>query len=190
MIQIRIHGRGGQGVVTAAEILSIAAFLDGKHAQAFPSFGSERTGAPVIAFCRINEQLIRNREPVFTPDVLLLQDSTLLHQMDVFGGLSSGGKVLINSSRSLGELHLTDYLAEHPTIRMYTLPGSEFAIKHLGRPLANAALIAGFAGMTGALSESSVERSIQQKFPGQLGEKNVDIAKDAYAYMTSLLATA
>jgi pyruvate ferredoxin oxidoreductase gamma subunit len=189
MIQIRIHGRGGQGVVTAAEILSIAAFVDGKHAQAFPSFGSERTGAPVIAFCRISEKPIRNREPVFTPDVLLLQDSTLLHQMDVFGGLSSQGHVLINSSRSLGELHLTEFLAEHPTIKMYTLPASEIAIKHLGRPLANAALIAGFAGMTGAVSESAVEKSIKQKFSGQLGEKNVDIAKEAYAYMTSLTAS-
>ena len=188
MIQIRIHGRGGQGVVTAAEILSMAAFVDGKHAQAFPSFGSERTGAPVMAFCRINEKPIRSREPVFTPDVLLLQDSTLLHQMDVFGGLSSQGQVLINSSRSVSDLHLTEFLEEHPTIRMYTLPASEIAIKHLGRPLANAALIAGFASMSGALSQLGVENSITQKFSGPLGEKNVEIAKEAYAYMAAKMS--
>lgn len=189
-MQIRIHGRGGQGVVTAAEILSIAAFLDGKHSQAFPSFGSERTGAPVMAFCRISEMPIRNREPVFTPDVLLLQDSTLLHQMDLFAGLSSQGQVLINSSRSLGELHLTEFFAEHPAVRIYTLPASEIALKHLERPLANAALIAGFAAMSDALSELAVENAIRQKFSGQVGEKNVYIAQEAYAYITSLKASA
>ena len=188
MLQIRIHGRGGQGVVTAAELLSMAAFVNGKYAQAFPSFGSERTGAPVLAFCRISEQPIRNREPVFTPDVLLLQDSTLLHQMEVFSGLSPQGQVLINSSKSLDQLHLTEFLTAHPTIKMYTLPASEMAINHLGRPLANAALVAGCAAMTETFSEPAVEKAIREKFPGQLGEKNVAVAKEAYAHMLSLLA--
>ena len=89
MLQIRIHGRGGQGVVTAAEMLSIAAFEQGRHAQAFPSFGSERTGAPVVAFCRIADQDIRLREPILAPDVLIVQDPTLLHQVDVFQGLQA-----------------------------------------------------------------------------------------------------
>src|SRR6188472_2566297 len=83
MFQIRIHGRGGQGVVTAAELLSVAAFLEGEHAQAFPSFGSERTGAPVVAFCRIDDRDIRVREPILAPDVLIVQDPTLLHQVDL-----------------------------------------------------------------------------------------------------------
>src|SRR3546814_528686 len=83
MLQIRIHGRGGQGVVTAAEMLSLAAFEQGRHAQAFPSFGSERTGAPVVAFCRIDDHEIRLREPIMVPDVLIVQDPTLLHQIDV-----------------------------------------------------------------------------------------------------------
>ncbi len=85
MFQTRIHGRGGQGVVTAAEMLSIAAFEEGRHAQAFPSFGSERTGAPVVAFCCIADQEIRLREPVMEPDALIIQDPTLLHQIDCFG---------------------------------------------------------------------------------------------------------
>ena len=87
MLQIRIHGRGGQGVVTAAELLSVAAFLEGRHAQAFPSFGSERTGAPVVAFCRIDDREIRVREPIVAPDALIIQDPTLLHQVDLFSGL-------------------------------------------------------------------------------------------------------
>src|SRR5690349_22662399 len=86
MFQIRIHGRGGQGVVTAAELLSVAAFREERHSQAFPSFGSERTGAPVVAFCRIDDKPIRLREPVVVPDALIIQDPTLLHQIDVFAG--------------------------------------------------------------------------------------------------------
>src|SRR6478672_2670829 len=104
MLQIRIHGRGGQGVVTAAEMLSIAAFEQGRHAQAFPSFGSERTGAPVVAFCRIDDREIRLREPILAPDVLIVQDPTLLHQVDVFQGLQPDGYVLINSKRSFDAL--------------------------------------------------------------------------------------
>src|SRR4249920_4006201 len=99
MFQVRIHGRGGQGVVTAAELLSVAAFLEGKHAQAFPSFGSERTGAPVVSFCRIDDRPIRSREPIAEPDALIVQDPTLLHQVDLFEGLSPEGYVLINSKR-------------------------------------------------------------------------------------------
>ncbi len=90
MFEVRIHGRGGQGVVTAAEMLSLAAFDEGRYAQAFPSFGSERMGAPVVSFCRIDDHEIRTREPVMEPDALIVQDPTLLHQVDVFGGLQAG----------------------------------------------------------------------------------------------------
>ena len=106
MFQVRIHGRGGQGVVTAAELLSVAAFDEGRHAQAFPSFGSERTGAPVVAFCRIDDPPIRTREPIAEPDAVIIQDPTLLHQVDVFGGLGRDGYILINTSRTLDELGL------------------------------------------------------------------------------------
>ena len=101
MFDVRIHGRGGQGVVTAAELLSVAAFDEGRHAQAFPTFGSERTGAPVVSFCRIDDRPIRAREPIAEPDALIVQDPTLLHQVDLFSGLGADGYVLINSSRGL-----------------------------------------------------------------------------------------
>jgi len=104
MFQVRIHGRGGQGVVSAAEMLSLAAFDEGCHAQAFPSFGSERMGAPVTAYCRIDDKEIRLREPVMQPDALIIQDPTLLHQVDLFNGLSPSGYILINSTRSFDEL--------------------------------------------------------------------------------------
>jgi pyruvate ferredoxin oxidoreductase gamma subunit len=104
MFQVRIHGRGGQGVVTAAELLSVAAFEEGSYAQAFPTFGSERTGAPVVAFCRIDAKPIRLREPIVDPDALVVQDPTLVHQVDLFGGLGSDGFILINTTRTVSEL--------------------------------------------------------------------------------------
>src|SRR5262245_35449478 len=104
MFQVRIHGRGGQGVVTAAELLSVAAFLSDRHAQAVPSFGSERTGAPVVAFCRIADRPIRSREPVTDPDAVIIQDMTLLRAVDVFAGLRPEGYALLNSSRDWTDL--------------------------------------------------------------------------------------
>ncbi len=104
MFQVRLHGRGGQGVVTAAELLSVAAFLEGKHAQAFPSFGSERTGAPVVSYCRMDDTEIRLREPILEPDAVIVQDPTLFQAIDVFQGLKPDGYVLINSTKPLDEL--------------------------------------------------------------------------------------
>jgi hypothetical protein len=123
MFQVRIHGRGGQGVVTAAEMLSIAAFEEGRHAQAFPSFGSESTGAPVVAFCRIADKEIRLREPIMEPDALIIQDPTLLYQVDVFSGLKKDGYILINTSRSFDELGLGDYVRDWPADRLLHRPG-------------------------------------------------------------------
>ncbi len=108
MLQVRFHGRGGQGVVTAAELLASAAFSEGKHAQAFPSFGSERMGAPVMSFCRIDEAEIRTHEPVSEPDALIIQDPTLLHQAELFAGLGHKGYMLINSTHGFDELGLDD----------------------------------------------------------------------------------
>ena len=109
MFQVRLHGRGGQGVVTAAELLSVAAFAEDQEAQAFPSFGSERMGAPVMAFCRIDDKPIRLREPVSAPDGLIIQDPTLVNagaKSDVFAGLAPDGFVLINTTKSPEELGL------------------------------------------------------------------------------------
>jgi pyruvate ferredoxin oxidoreductase gamma subunit len=175
MFQVRIHGRGGQGVVTAAELLSVAAFDEGKHAQAFPTFGSERTGAPVVAFCRIDDRPIRSREPIAEPDALIVQDPTLLHQVDLFSGLAAGGLVLLNSARPLDELGLGD-----TRFRIVTLPATDIARTHLGRPVPNAVLLGGFAALTGIVSIDSVAAAIREKFRGTVGEKNVTAAYAAY----------
>jgi pyruvate ferredoxin oxidoreductase gamma subunit len=174
MFQVRIHGRGGQGVVTAAELLSVAAFLDGAHAQAFPSFGSERTGAPVVAFCRFDERPIRVREPIVAPDALIVQDPTLLHQVDVFGGLHKGGHVLLNSTRSARELGLGD-------LEVICVPATDLARQHLGKPLPNAALLGAFAAVTGMVTLGSVAAAIRERFAHAPAEANVTAAEAAFA---------
>jgi pyruvate ferredoxin oxidoreductase gamma subunit len=183
MFQIRIHGRGGQGVVTAAEMLSIAAFREGRHAQAFPSFGSERTGAPVVAFCRIDDKEIRLREPVLEPDALIIQDPTLLHQVDVFAGLARDGYVLINTSRSFDELGVGDFARSLRAERLCTVPATELALKHAGRPVPNAALLGGFAAVSGRISIESVAAAIREKFSGKVAEDNVAAASAAYEHV-------
>ena len=180
MFQVRIHGRGGQGVVTAAELLSVAGFREGRHAQAFPSFGSERTGAPVVAFCRLDTRPIRLREPILEPDALIIQDPTLLHQVDVFGGLTPEGYILINTSRSFEELGLGEYVAGFHPERLCTVPATEIALKHVGRPLPNAALLGGFAAVTRQISLESVSAAIREKFPGKVAEANVAAATESF----------
>jgi len=180
MFQVRIHGRGGQGVVTAAEMLSTAAFLEGRHSQAFPSFGSERTGAPVVAFCRIADHEIRLREPVMHPDAIIVQDPTLLHQVDVFGGLSDDGYVIINTLRSFHALGLSEYLQRFRPERVISVPATELAMEHVGRPVPNAPLLGAFAALSGLLSLDSVNAAIREKFPATIAASNVAATSEAY----------
>jgi pyruvate ferredoxin oxidoreductase gamma subunit len=180
MFQIRIHGRGGQGVVTATEMLSVAAFEEGRHAQAFPSFGSERTGAPVVAFCRIDDKDIRLREPIMEPDALIIQDPTLLHQIDVFAGLKPDGYVLLNTHHSFDALGLGDLFKGRKAERFCTLPATQLALKHIGRPIPNAPLLAGFAALSNIIKLESVVKAINKKFSGKVADGNVAAATEAY----------
>jgi len=180
MFQVRIHGRGGQGVVTGAEMMSIAAFLGDRHAQAFPSFGSERTGAPVVAFCRMDDKEIRLREPIMKPDAIIIQDPTLLHQVDVFGGLKKDGYILINTTRSFEEMGLGEFVKGFRPERLLTVPASELARKHVGRAVPNVPLLGAFAALGGLISLDAVLRAIDQKFSGAVAKGNQAAAKEAY----------
>lgn len=187
MFQVRIHGRGGQGVVTAAEMLSMAAFLDGSHAQAFPSFGSERTGAPVISYCRIDSTEIRLREPIIEPDAVVVQDPTLLGQVDVCSGLLPRGHVLINSERDPSDLPLNDQVRALPRGHCVTVPAAELAARHVGRPLPNAALLGGFAALTGTVELPRVATAIRMTFSGRIGDGNVAAAEQAFRIVRNQL---
>ncbi len=180
MFQVRIHGRGGQGVVTAAEMLSIAAFEEGRHAQAFPSFGSERTGAPVVAFCRIADTEIRLREPIMAPDALIIQDPTLLHQVDVFAGLKPDGYILINTNKTFEELGLAEFVKSHRADRLRTVSATDLALKHVGRPVPNVPLLGGFAAVSGVIRLESVIKAIHDRFSGKVADGNIAAATEAY----------
>jgi len=182
MLEIRIHGRGGDDPLPAAELLSVAAFDDGYHAQAFPSFGSERTGAPVVAFCRIDSRRIRTREPISEPDALIIVDPTLLHQVDVFAGAQPTADVLVNTSHDLDELGISAAaISERRQVgRVLAVPATELARLHLGRPLPTAALLGGFAALTSAVSLASVVRAIRERFTGTVADGNAAAAEAAY----------
>jgi pyruvate ferredoxin oxidoreductase gamma subunit len=172
MFQARIHGRGGQGVVTAAEMLSVAAFLEKKHAQAFPSFGSERMGAPVTAFCRISDKEIRLREPVQEPNALIIQDGTVIEPSNAFQGVVEGGFALINSP--------TEISHNLKNVRVKCIDATGIAMEHVGRPIPNAVLLGSFAALTGVIKIESVIEAIKTKFSGAIAEKNINAAKAAY----------
>lgn len=187
MFQTRIHGRGGQGVVTAAELLSVAAFVDGLHAQAFPSFGSERTGAPVVAFARFDTKKIRLREPIDVPDALIVQDPTLL-QTNLFAGVGPNAYIIINSSRPWHELAVHEAIAAKDAARHFTVPATEFALEFIGKPLPNAALLGAFAAATGQVRLASVLQAIAERFNAKVATANQQAAQAAHDYVVDLLS--
>ncbi len=190
MFEVRFHGRGGQGTVTAAELLSAAAFIEGMHAQAFPSFGSERTGAPVMSFCRIDDAPIRSREPVIRPDVLVIQDPTLLHQVNVFEGAEADCRLLINSGRPAADLNIGEFTGGLRPGSVLTVPATELAMQHLGRPVPSAALLGGFAALTGLVRLESVVAAIEARFASRpdVAAGNAGAARAAFDYVTDELA--
>ena len=129
--EIRIHGRGGQGAVTAAELLAVSAFKDGKYTQAFPKFGPERRGSPVESFCRISDEFINLRSEVYTPDHVIVLDDSLTKAVDITGGLSREGVILINSDRRRKFNHY----------KVYTVNATKIALEILGRPIVNTVML-------------------------------------------------
>jgi pyruvate ferredoxin oxidoreductase gamma subunit len=173
--EVRFHGRGGQGVVTAAELLSTAAFDQGRCAQAIPSFGSERTGAPVVAFCRVADRPIRSHDPVLTPDAVVVQDPTMLHLPDILAGLRPGGLLLVNSSRRPEDLGLPTTRA-----RTVTVPASDLARARLGLPLPNTALLGALAGLTGIVTLAALQQAVRARFHGPASDQNAELVADGF----------
>jgi pyruvate ferredoxin oxidoreductase gamma subunit len=138
----------------------------------------------VVAFCRLDDRPIRLREPIMAPDALIIQDPTLLHQADLFGGLVPDGYVLINTTRSFEELGLSEFLARFRRERLCTVPATELALKHVGRAVPNAALLAGFAAVSGRISLASVNAAIRERFPARIADANVAAAAEAHEFVT------
>ncbi|ACV11655.1 pyruvate/ketoisovalerate oxidoreductase, gamma subunit [Halorhabdus utahensis DSM 12940] len=179
MEEIRIHGRGGQGSVTLAQLLAQAAHEEGTWAQAFPAFGVERRGAPVEAFARFDETKITDRSQVDEPDYVIVQDTSLLEYVDVTDGLNEDGLVLVNTDADPEELDIeTD-------AEVVTVDATEIALQHLGRPIMNTALLGAFAGATGLLGQDSMEAVITRKFGGEIGEQNVAATNEAFSEVSA-----
>lgn len=171
MIEVRFHGRGGQGAVTAAEILAKAAFEDGKYCQAFPFFGVERRGAPVMAFTRIDDKPIRRRYQVYNPDYVVVLDDGLLEVVDVFSGIKEGANVIINTNNGVENSN---------GVKINKIDATGIALDILGVPIVNTILLGAFAGVTGQVSIESLIKIINETFSGSVAEKNVKAAKMAY----------
>ncbi|MBD3388626.1 MAG: pyruvate ferredoxin oxidoreductase subunit gamma [Candidatus Altiarchaeales archaeon] len=173
MEEIRFHGRGGQGAVTAAMILAVGAFKDGKYTQAFPKFGVERRGAPVEAFTRISEDFIRRKSQVYEPNYLVVLDSTLFGAVDITAGLKEGGMVIVNTNQSPEDLGLKG-------LNVKTLDVSKLALDMLGRDIVNTAMLGAFGGFTGLVSLEGLFAGVDEHFSGSLAEKNKKLVEEVY----------
>ncbi len=165
MIEIRLHGRGGQGTVTAAELLAVSAFDDGQEAQAFPAFGVERRGAPVMAFCRISDKTIRVRTQIYEPDFVIVQDATLMESVNVLAGLKPDGIVLINTEAPAADLKLKT------SARVVTFPATQIALEELGRPIMNTAILGAFVGAVGSDQLRGHRAQHSPSLPGRTGRE-------------------
>ena len=177
MIEIRWHGRGGQGGVTSAELLAKAAFYDGfKGVQAFPYFGAERRGAPVKAFTRISDSEINVRSQIYEPDIVAVLDPSIIDLIDVTEGLKEGGKIIVNIDKAPSELDLHG--------KVYTYDGTgialEFGLLVAGLPVVNTTMLGAFAKATGLVKLDTVQKVIREKWPGKVGERNAEGAKMAF----------
>lgn len=169
MIEIRLHGRGGQGGVTSAELIAVAAIHQGKYAQAFPSFGPERRGAPVQAFARISDARIRTREKIYHPDVVLVLDASLPRIVNITAGLKEGGIVILNSS--LSEKEVREMLKGYKG-RLALVDATKIALEELGVPITNTTMLGAFVKATGLVDPSYMEEALKERF-GRLAEKNI-----------------
>ena len=174
MKEIRLHGRGGQGAVTAAQILAVAGFTDGSFTQSFPMFGVERRGAPVQAFVRIDkDNFIRTRTQIYDPDVVVFLDPTLMEVIDVTEGLKKGGLVIVNTEREPGDFDLPDF-------EVRTVNATKAAFDVLGRDIVNTAMLGAFAAFTGDVTKKAIVEAIPEFFSGKIGEKNKSLVERVF----------
>lgn len=179
MVELRFHGRGGQGAVTSAELLALAAIAQGKYAQAFPSFGPERRGAPVVAFARIEEKQIRNRTAVSTPDVVIVLDPSILKIVDTSEGLATNGIQIVNSSRSAEELRETFGLKG----KLVIVNANHIAAEEIGRVITNTTMLGALVKATNLVEIDGLVKELKTRF-GRIAEGNIKAFKRAFEECT------
>ena len=177
LVEIRWHGRGGQGAVTASEIVAAAAILEGYNALAFPEFGAERRGAPVRAYTRISNEPVMPRTPITRPDIVVVLDPSLLGP-SVVEGLKPGGVLVVNHTRKPEEVAETVNVGSR--VKVAVVDATGIALKRLGRPTVNTAILGALIRATGIVSLSSIVSLVENRFPGKLGEANASAVREAY----------
>ena len=177
MKEIRIHGRGGQGSLVLAQFMAIAALEDDKYGQAFPFLGGggERRGKPIMAYCRLADQPIRLRSRVSNPDYVIVQDATIISELDVTEGLKTDGLVLVNTESALSRWGL-----DQKNLKVFSFSGETLAREILGKPIINTALLGAFAAVTDEISLEAAVSAVKSKFPGEIGEKNALVVEESY----------
>jgi pyruvate ferredoxin oxidoreductase gamma subunit len=175
MIEVRIHGRGGQGAVTSAELLALAAIEEGKYAQGFPSFGPERRGAPVVAFARVNDQTIRLRSKIYQPDVAVVLDPSLLKIVDPSQGLKNGGLLILNTNRSIEQIR-TQFGYQ---VRLAAVDADLIAREELGLPIVNTTMLGALVRSTGIVQLDSLVSPLKGRF-GRGAERNLKALRRAF----------
>ncbi len=178
MVEIRWHGRGGQGVWTASNLLAMAALREGKYVQSFPTFGPERMGAPIMAFTRISDEPIEVHCEIYNPDVVVLLDPTLLGP-SIVKGLKEGGYVILNYTGDVEKL-VKSLGIEKSKYKIYIAPATEIAIKILGRAITNTAMLGALIKATNIVKLESVFEAVKERFPGPIAEKNIEVIKLTY----------
>lgn len=177
VIEIRWHGRGGQGAWTASELLAKAAILEGKYIQSFPEFGPERMGAPIRAFTRISEKPINLHCTVYNPNVVVVLDPTLMDTIPITEGIQPNGTILVNIKKSPAEIRNS---LGHVDAKIWTVPATEIAVNILGRPITNTAMLGALIKATPIVSLESVEKVVKERFHSGLAEKNIAVIKRAF----------
>jgi len=173
MIEIKFWGRGGQGAVTAAELLAVAASMGGKYSQAFPFFGVERRGAPVKSFCMIDDKPIRVHQQVYNPDHVVILDASLIGRPDILEGFKKKGVVVVNTSKPKSQIKLR-------AKNLFVVDATGIALKHIGRPIVNTAMLGAFIKATNIVPLEPVKEAIKERFPAPLAEKNIKAIEECY----------
>jgi 2-oxoacid:acceptor oxidoreductase gamma subunit (pyruvate/2-ketoisovalerate family) len=183
ILEIRWHGRGGQGAWTASELFGRAAIAEGKYIQSFPEFGPERMGAPVTAFTRISTDPIQIHCAVYNPDVVAVLDPTLLKTVKVADGLSEeGGNIIVNSKDNPAEVRK---MLNTKKGKVWTVQASDISMKILGLPITNTAMLGAVARVTGIVTLETIEKMIKERFRADIAEKNFAVVKEAYKKVRS-----
>ncbi len=177
LVEVRWHGRGGQGIVTVSRLLAHAALLDGKHVQAFPEFGPERRGAPVTGYTRISDEPISIHSHIYNPNIVVIVDPTLLGKIDLTRGLVEDGTVVANTERGPDELRKS---LKTEKAKVYTVDAVRIALDVLGRPIYNTAMLGALTKAVPLATLESLDKAVKERFPGTVGEKNVAVIKRAY----------